>query len=44
MNVVIDPDKLRTYPIVNGQWPKNSIPWIERDESTELAGRAEVLE
>jgi predicted neuraminidase len=31
-HVVIDPNKLKTYPIVNGQWPKDKIPWIESKE------------
>jgi len=31
-HVVIDPKKLETYPIVDGQWPKDKIPWIESDE------------
>jgi predicted neuraminidase/pectate lyase len=31
-HVVIDPKKLETYPIVNGQWPKDKIPWIESEE------------
>lgn len=28
-HVVIDPDKLVTYPIVNGQWPFDKIPLVE---------------
>jgi predicted neuraminidase len=31
-HIVIDPSKLKTYPIVNGQWPKDKIPWIESEE------------
>lgn len=31
-HVVIDPKKLETYPIVDGQRPKDKIPWIESDE------------
>jgi len=31
-HVVIDPKKLETYPIVDGQWPKDKIPWIESEE------------
>ena len=31
-HVVIDPKKLESYPIVDGQWPKDKIPWIESDE------------
>ena len=43
-HVVIDPDKLKTYPIVDSKWPKQSLPWIERDETTELTGMTEILE
>lgn len=28
-HVVIDPDKLVTYPIVNGEWPFDKIPLVE---------------
>jgi predicted neuraminidase len=28
-HVVINPKALKTYPIVNGEWPKDKIPWIE---------------
>jgi hypothetical protein len=42
-HVVIDPKLLETYPIVDGQWPKDKIPWIERDESAEMRGEGEVL-
>jgi hypothetical protein len=41
--VVLDPKKLETYPIVDGQWPKDNIPWIERDERTEMVGAGEVI-
>ena len=34
-HVVIDPNKLETYPISNGKWPKDRIPWIERDENAD---------
>ena len=27
-HVVIDPDKLETYPIENGKWPTDKIPLI----------------
>ena len=30
--VVINPYDLVTYPIVNGEWPKDKIPWIESEE------------
>jgi predicted neuraminidase/pectate lyase len=30
-HVVIDPKKLETYPIVDGQWPKGKIPWVESE-------------
>jgi predicted neuraminidase len=28
-HVVIHPKALETWPIVNGEWPKDKIPWIE---------------
>ena len=31
-HVVIDPKKLETYPIVDGQWPKDKIPWIKSED------------
>jgi predicted neuraminidase len=31
-HVVIDPKRLETYPIVDGQWPKDKLPWIESEE------------
>jgi predicted neuraminidase len=31
-HVVINPDALVTYPIVDGEWPKDQIPWIESPE------------
>jgi hypothetical protein len=27
--VVINPDELVTYPIIDGEWPRDKIPWIE---------------
>ena len=27
-HVVIDPDQLVTYPIINGEWPENKIPLV----------------
>ncbi len=27
-HVVIDPKKLKTFPIVDGQWPKDKMPWV----------------
>ncbi|GAB3018181.1 exo-alpha-sialidase [Niabella terrae] len=32
-HVVIDPDKLVTYPIVNGKWPADKIPLIPSKDS-----------
>jgi predicted neuraminidase len=31
-HVVIHPDALVTYPMVDGKWPKDKIPWIESEE------------
>jgi predicted neuraminidase/lysophospholipase L1-like esterase len=31
-HVWFDPDTLVTYPIVDGIWPKDKIPWIESEE------------
>jgi predicted neuraminidase len=31
-HVWFDPDALVTYPIVDGKWPKDKIPWIESTE------------
>jgi predicted neuraminidase len=31
-HVVIDPARLETYPIVDGQWPKDKIPLIESEK------------
>lgn len=31
-HVVIDPDKLETYPIKNGEWPTEEIPLISSEE------------
>jgi predicted neuraminidase len=42
-HVVMDPAKLQTYPIVDGRWPKDQIPWVERDESAEMMGEGELL-
>lgn len=35
-HVVIDPKKLETYPIVDGQWPKDKMPWIKSKDKTEV--------
>jgi Neuraminidase (sialidase) len=31
-HVVIDPKRLVTYPIVDGRWPKDKMPWIKSKE------------
>jgi predicted neuraminidase len=42
-HVVIDPKVLETHPIVNGQWPKDKMPWIESGDPAERTGNAEIL-
>ncbi|WP_029511500.1 sialidase family protein [Croceivirga radicis] len=42
-HVVIDPKKLETYPIVNGQWPKDKMPWIKSNENEETGMDSEQL-
>jgi hypothetical protein len=42
-HVVIDPKKLETYPIVEGQWPKDKMPWGRSVESEETGVDSEVL-
>lgn len=42
-HVVIDPKKLETYPIVDGQWPKDKMPWIKSKDKTEVFSAGEVL-
>lgn len=42
-HVVLDPTKFETYPIVNGQWPKDKMPWIKSEEDVEVIDDAEVL-
>ena len=42
-HVVIDPKKLETYPIVDGQWPKDRLPWIRSEDRSGVNGPAEVL-
>jgi hypothetical protein len=41
--VVIDPKKLETYPIVDGKWPKDKMPWIKSSESDEINMNTEHL-
>lgn len=43
-HVVIDPDKLETYPIVNGVWPKDKMPWIKSSDTVGVASNTEVLQ
>ena len=44
-HVVIDPAKLVTAPIVDGQWPKEELPWVMSADSMQVnSGRdTEVL-
>ena len=42
-HVVIDPKKFETYPIVDGQWPKDKMPWIVSADKDEIIGTGEVL-
>ena len=42
-HVVLDPERLETYPIVDGRWPKEEIPWVESDEETEMVQEGEML-
>jgi predicted neuraminidase len=43
-HVVIDPKKLETHPIVDGQWPKDKLPWVVSDDSAQLNGPGEVVQ
>jgi pectate lyase len=42
-HVVIDPKKLETYPIVNGKWPKDKVPWIKSSDNDEMGTNSELL-
>lgn len=42
-HVVIDPAQLVTYPIVDGRWPRDQIPWFESVAPGEVNDAAEVL-
>ena len=42
-HVVIDPQKLVTYSIVDGQWPMDKMPWIKSAESDEVTVNSELL-
>jgi predicted neuraminidase len=42
-HVVLDPKKLETHPIVDGQWPKDKIAWVVSDGNDEMDGAGEVL-
>lgn len=37
-HVVIDPDKLETYPIVDMDWPRDEIPLVESTEHVGVVG------
>ncbi|WP_297088103.1 exo-alpha-sialidase [uncultured Draconibacterium sp.] len=42
-HVVLDPNKFETYPIVDGQWPKDKMPWVKSIESEGAGVNSEVL-
>jgi predicted neuraminidase len=42
-HVVLDPEKLETCPILDGQWPKDKMPWIRSEESAEAGVNSELL-
>jgi predicted neuraminidase len=41
-HVVIDPKRLETYPIVDGQWPKDKMPWIKSEDPTKFVDYMKV--
>lgn len=43
-HVVLDPNKLETFPIVNGKWPKDKMPWIMSEENENTSVKSEVLD
>ncbi|MBN1187922.1 MAG: exo-alpha-sialidase [Bacteroidales bacterium] len=43
-HVVIDPKKFETYPIIDGQWPKDKMPWTQSIENEETGVNSELLE
>jgi predicted neuraminidase len=42
-HVVLDPKRFETYPIVDGQWPKDKMPWILSDDRDGVNRPSEVL-
>ncbi|MDA3879542.1 MAG: exo-alpha-sialidase [Prolixibacteraceae bacterium] len=42
-HVVLDPKKLKTYPIVDGEWPKDKMPWAKSKENEEVGVNSEML-
>lgn len=42
-HVVLDPSKLITYPIKNGIWPKDKLPWVKSKEGGSVNGESEAL-
>ena len=42
-HVVIDPEKLETYPILNGKWPKEKMPWIRSTDQMGVNSPSETL-
>ena len=35
-HVVIDPSRLELHPIVNGDWPRDEIPWVVSDANPDV--------
>lgn len=42
-HVVLDPEKLVTYPFVDGKWPKDKLPWIRSTKHNMNNTDTEVL-
>ncbi len=43
-HVVLDPARLVTFPIIDGKWPKDKMPWVVSRESEEAGVNSELLE
>ncbi len=42
-HVVIDPSKLETFPIINGNWPKDEMPWVLSKDIQEIDSITEIM-
>ena len=42
-HVVLDPQKFETFPIVNGKWPKDKMPWIKSEDQDGVKGPSEAI-